>query len=44
LLLDIEGEFVVKNLVLIAAALVLAARFDRQAAVAVPAVRAHRDG
>jgi uncharacterized membrane protein YkgB len=44
LLLDIEGEFVVKNLVLIAAALVLAARFDRQAAVAVSAVRAHRDG
>jgi putative oxidoreductase len=30
LLLTTEGEFVVKNLVFIAAALVLAARFDRR--------------
>lgn len=39
LLLATDGEFVVKNVVLIAGALVLAARFDRQRAVAVPAAR-----
>lgn len=39
LMLGTYGEFVVKNVVFIAAALVLAARFDRQDAVAVPAAR-----
>jgi putative oxidoreductase len=44
LLLATDGEFVVKNVVFIAAALVLAARFDRQGVVAVPAARAAGTG
>jgi putative oxidoreductase len=43
LLLATEGEFVVKNVVFIAAALVLAARFDRRDVVAVPTARAVAD-
>jgi uncharacterized membrane protein YkgB len=43
-LLATDGEFVVKNVVFIAAALVLASRFDRQRVVAVPAARVAEAG
>lgn len=43
LLLTASGEFVVKNLVFVAAVLVLAARFDHEPDIAIPAVRAPRE-